>query len=240
MPFGRRQQPPGGKPAQPPRPEPLRPVEAPPLQGPEPEDVTINVVTAAKEFIVLLIAEYDGGGGVHAETAIGAAAALTGEFAQRSTGLPIPEDKPRYVFGDAINDVPYEGADEGRATVWKMYEHAALKAGVPKADMPDPTAVIEKVVGSIGGPDFPPLTVPKQHYPREWSPDACVRLRPRIIAIADRCDLSRRELFIALAMATGCLFDLTKNVLPPAIGMRLATEITFGVAKMTPPNLVFG
>src|SRR5258707_12479956 len=106
MVFGRRQQPPGGKPQQPRPAQPVRAVEAPPLQAAAPEDVRINVVTAAKEFIALLMVEYDSGGGrVHAETAIGAAAALTGEFAQRSTGLPVPEDKPKYVFGDAINHV---------------------------------------------------------------------------------------------------------------------------------------
>lgn len=52
--------------------------------------------------------------------------------------------------------------------------------------------------------------------------------------VAATYDLSRREFAFALALATGRLIAMTKTVLPPAVGITLATEIAFGVAKMAP------
>ena len=124
--------------------------------------------------------------------------------------------------------------------MWECLLRAAKDAGVPEADVPDPIAVIKNVVDAVGGPSFPPLTVPERHHPREYSPNACVRLRPGITDIADRLDLSRRDLALGLAMATHCLILLTKDTLPPAIGVRLAAEISFGVAKMSPLTAALG
>jgi len=235
MPFGRRQQPPGGKPAQPPQPETPRAVEAPPLQAPEPEAFNSNILPASKEFITFLLARYDSGGGqVHAESIIGAAAALTGEFAQRAAGVPFGNGKPGYVFGDAINEVLIEGNSQGRATVWDCIAHAARSTGLRESEVPDPIEVMKRVAAA--GPEFPPLTVPKENYPHEYSPNACIRRRPHVLKIADRYDLTRRDLCIALGMATGGLIQITKDTLSPAISVRLAAEIAFGVAKMTPLN----
>ena len=61
-----------------------------------------------------------------------------------------------------------------------------------------------------------------------------MRLRTKVVAIAGPFDLSRRDLAISLAMATAMLVRMTKDVLSPEIGIRLATEIAFGVAKMVP------
>jgi hypothetical protein len=241
MPFGRRQQPPGGKPAQPSQPAPLRPVEAPPLQGPAPEAFNSNILPASKEFIAFLLARYDSGGGpIHAESIIGAAAALTGEFAQRAAGVPFGDGKPGYVFGDPINEVLIEGREQGRVTVWDCIAHAARSTGLRESEVPDPIEVMKRVAAAAGGPEFPPLTVPKKNYPHEYSPNACVRLRPHVLKIADRYDLSRRDLCIALGMATGGLIQITKDTLSPVISVRLAAEIAFGVAKMMPLNEPIG
>src|SRR3954464_10743127 len=146
MPFGRRQQPPGGKPAQPPQPETPRAVEAPPLQAPEPEAFNSNILPASKELIAFLLASYDSSSGlVHAESIIGAAAALTGEFAQRAAGVPFGNGKPGYVFGDAINEVLIEGNSQGRATVWDCIVHAARSTGLRESEVPDPIAVMKNV-----------------------------------------------------------------------------------------------
>jgi hypothetical protein len=235
MPFGRRQQPPSGKAAQPPQPAPLRPVEAPPLRGPAPEAFNANILPASKEFIAFLLARYDSGDGVvHAESIIGAAAALTGEFAQRAAGVLFGDGKPGYVFGDPINEVLIEGREQGRITVWDCIAHAARSTGLRESEMPDPIEVIKWGAATAGGPEFLPLTVPKENYPHEYAPNASVRLRPYILKIADRYDLSRRDLCIALGMATAGLIQITKDTLPPAISVRLAAEIAFGVAKMMP------
>jgi len=199
-----------------------------------PERLAPRVDDAAKDLVDFLIASYRNGGGVHAETVIGAAAALTGEFAQRATGLSIPDGGKTFVFGDAINGVLLEGEQDGRMTVWRCLQQSLRDAGLADTKLPDIEEVIGNVARAVGGPSFPPLTVPEQHYPHEWSPNACPRLRHRITAIAASHDLSRRELAFALALATGKLVAMTKEVLAPAIGIKLAAEIAFGVAKMTP------
>jgi hypothetical protein len=236
MPFGRRQQPPDRKPAQP-----LRPAEAPPLQGPVPEAFNANILPASKELIAFLLARYDSGAGlIHAESVIGAAAALTGEFVQRAAGGPSGDGRPGYVFGDPVNEVLIDGAAQGRATVWDCIAHAARSTGLRESEVPDPIEVMKNVAAAAGGPEFPPLTVPKKNRPHEYSPNACVRLRPHVLEIADRYDLSRRDLCIALGMATGGLIQITKDTLPPAISVRLAAEIAFGVARMMPLNEPIG
>src|SRR3954454_24925574 len=139
MPFGRRQQPPDGNPVQPSQPASLRRVAAPPLHGPEPAAFNSNILLASKEFIAFLLARYDSGGGlIHAESIIGAAAALTGEFAQRAAGVPFGNGKPGYVFGDAINEVLIEGKAQGRATVWDCIIHAARSTDLRESEIPDP------------------------------------------------------------------------------------------------------
>lgn len=130
--------------------------------------------------------------------------------------------------------------EQGRVTVWHCLRRAAVDSGVAERGIPNPIEIIRNVADAVGGPSFPPLTVPKPHYPQEYSPNACVRLRPKVIAIADRLDLSRRDLAIALATATYGLIMLSKETLPPAIAVRLAAEIAFGVAKMAPPTATIG
>ncbi len=154
--------------------------------------------------------------------------------------MPFGDGKPGYVFGDPINEVLIEGKEQGRVTVWDCIAHAARSTGLRESEVPDPIAVMKNVAGAAGGPEFPPLTVPKKNYPHEYSPNACVRLRPHILKIADRYDLTRRDLCIALGMATGGLIQITKDTLSPAIGVRLAAEIAFGVAKMMPLNEPIG
>jgi hypothetical protein len=211
------------------------------LQPHEAEPFNPKTLAASQEFVALLLAEYgDRNGHVHAPSVIGAAAALTGEFAQRAGGVSLDTRKPGYVFGDAVNEVLLEGAEKGRATVWDCLQRAGRDAGLSEREIVDPIEVIKNVAAAVGGPSFPPLTVPSEHYPHEYSPNACVRLRPKVIAIADRLDLSRRDLAIGLAMAIYGLILLTRETVPPAISVRLAAEIVFGVAKMNPLTAVLG
>jgi hypothetical protein len=235
MAFGKRQQPPPPPEAAPENPEPapsLAPDPVAPFKAESPDDY-VHCFEPAKELVKILMEAYGGSGGrVHAETILGAAAALTGEFALRSTGLPLPVKG--LVFGDAINDVLYEGAAHGRMTIWSFFAQAARGAGLAESELPDVIDVFRRVVGAIGSSNFPPLSVPRNNYPHEWSPNAAPRLRHKVIAIADRHGLSLRDTAFALAIATSLLMSTTRDVLAPAIAIRLVTEICFSVAKMAP------
>lgn len=241
MPFGRRQPPPEAVLPGTLEMDFLRRVEAPSLQSSQGDAFNPKIAIASKELTTFLLAQYrDRNGSIHAASVVGAAAALTGEFAQRASGISLAEGKAGYVFGDLVNGVLIEDTAQGQPTVWDCLLLAARDAGVAERDIPDPVDVIKNVVAAIGGPSFPPITVPQQCFPHEYSPNACVRLRPKVIDIADSLDLPRRDLAVALAMATYSLILLTREVLPPAIGVRLATEISFGVAKMSPLTAPIG
>ena len=176
---------------------------------------------------------------IHAETIVGGAAALTGEFALRATGLPIPA--AGFVFGDPINQILFEGGD-GHLTLWDLLASAAAAIGVANEDLPDAREIFRRIAAAIAviagkgesTDNFPPLSVPTENYPREWSPNAGPRLRATVEKIAAKRTLTPRQTAYALCMATGDLIKQGKDVLAPKVAFRLAIEIMFSTAKMAP------
>jgi hypothetical protein len=81
---------------------------------------------------------------------------------------------------------------------------------------------------------FPPLSIPHEHYPTEWSPNAGPRLRGAVQEIAARYRLTLRHIALALGMATGNLIHQGQDLLPPKIAFQLAVEVMFSTAKMAP------
>jgi hypothetical protein len=222
MTFGRRQ----------PRPERASALRAPPLQpaGVQTENVR-HSANAATELVAMLLAAYTFQERLQTEAAIAAAAALTGEFALRSTGVPLPEKGA--VSGDAANDVLFAGAPEGRATAWMFMMHAAIEAGVAEYDLPR----IEALAAALAQvPDDmpPPLSVQEKYVPRELPQNVGPRFRHKVIAIADTHDLSLREVTVALGAATGQLIIRTQHDFPPQVAVTLAAEVMLAVARMAP------
>ena len=222
MTFGRRQ----------PRPERASALRAPPLQpaGAQSENVR-HSANAATELVAMLLAAYTFQERLQTEAAIAAAAALTGEFALRSTGVPLPEKGA--VSGDAANDVLFAGAPEGRATAWMFMMHAAIEAGVAEYDLPR----IEALAAALAQPPddmLPPLSVQEKYVPRELPQNVGPRFRHKVIAIADTHDLSLREVTVALGAATGQLIIRTQHDFPPQVAVTLAAEVMLAVARMAP------
>ncbi|MEA2871059.1 MAG: hypothetical protein QOH67_1035, partial [Hyphomicrobiales bacterium] len=171
MSFGRRQ----------PRPERARP-PAPPLQPAAPAENLRHCANAASDLVTLLLAAYTVRDRLDAQAAIAVAAALTGEFALRSTGLPLPQRGA--VSGNTADDVLFAGAREGRATAWMFMMHAAIEAGVAPYDLPR----IEALAATIAlapGEVLRSLSVQDKHVPpRELPQNAGPRFRYRVIATA--------------------------------------------------------
>ena len=194
---------------------------------------------AAQEFVAMLRHVYtDRHDRIDAPTIIGGAAALTGEFALRATGLPLP--RIGFVFGDPINEILFEGGRD-QATLWEIMEKSASAVGLPKADLPAARDVFGRVAAAAatitrdgGGAVFPPLSIPDAHYPKEWSPNAGPRLRAAVQEIAMRYRLTPRQTALALGMATGDLIRMNKDLLPPKVAFQLAVEVMFSTAKMAP------
>jgi hypothetical protein len=176
---------------------------------------------------------------IHAPTIIGGAAALTGEFALRAAGIPLP--KIGFVFGDPINAILFEGGDD-QATLWEIIETTASALGLAKQDLPDAREIFGRIAAAAAaimqhrgsGTVFPPLSIPDEHYPTEWSPNAGPRLRGAVQEIAARHRLTPRQTALALGMATGNLIHQGKDLLPTKIAFQLAVEVMFATAKMAP------
>ena len=220
MSFGRRQ----------PRPERVRP-QAPPLQPAAPAESLQHAANAATDLVAMLLAAYTVRNRLDAQSAIAAAAALSGEFALRSTGVPLPERGA--VSGNAADDVLFAGAREGRATAWMFMMHAAIEAGVAAYDLPR----IEGLAAAIAqapGEALRSLSVQENQVPRELPQNVGPRFRYRVIATADTHDLSLCEITVALGAATGQLILRTHHDFPPAIAVTLAAETMLAIARMAP------
>jgi hypothetical protein len=201
-----------------------------------------KLIDAAEELAQMFYAAYaESNGRLHAETALGGAAALTGEFVLRSTGLPLPEFG--FVLDDAIDDLLYRS--ETRVTIFHVL---AMTVGVTRLQalqLPDPNEIVRRVACGMQqaargeANNFPPLSVPRANFPREWSPNACLRLRRNVLAIGRRHRFTPRQTAFALAYAIVSIIRYLQQVLDPAIAVRLAAEIMFATARMAPLNRSF-
>ncbi len=218
-----------------PRPERSSAVQAPPLQ-PAPElpvaGNLLHCANAATDLVAMLLAAYTFQDRLQAEAAIAAAAALTGEFALRSTGMPLAENGA--VPGDAADDVLFAGAPEGRATAWMFMMHAAIEAGAAEYDLPRIEAVAAQHAEEPDDAMLPRLSVQEKYVPQELPINVGPRFRHKVIAIADTHDLSLREITVTLGAATGQLIIRTQHDFPPRVAVTLAAEVMLAVARMAP------
>ena len=193
-----------------------------------------SVARAGAKIANFLIEAYRDQRGVHAETVIGAAAALAGEFTLRAAEPALP--KAGWVFSEHANQLLFGNANGDGLSLWRIICHGTVNAGVDERDLPDFTAALRRTAGAVGANAkmFPVLNVPEQHYPHEWSPNACPRLRNDIAKIGVERGVSGVDLAFALAFAVAILIEQTKEVLPPVIAATLALDVMLGVTKMVP------
>jgi hypothetical protein len=187
---------------------------------------------AAGEIARFLVDAYRNQRGVHSETVIGAAAALTGEFTLRAAEPKIPERG--WVFSERASRIIHGREPQGEIGLWSLIRRSATNAGADAKSLPDASAVAKRVAAAVGGSPFPPLSVPDEHYPHEWSPEACPKFRAAVGTIGAKHGISGEDLAVTLALATGILITQTARVLPPAIAATLALEIMLGVSHMVP------
>jgi hypothetical protein len=207
------------------------PPASPPLQPAAPSGNLQHCANAASEIVAMLLAAYTAQRRLQADSAVAAAAALTGEFALRSTGIPVPDKGT--VSGDATNDVLFAGAPEGRPTAWMFIMHAAMEAGVAAYDLPKIEALAAAFAEADGAMIGSP-SVQERYAPRELPQNVGPRFRHKIIAIADTHDLSLREVTVALGAATGQLILRAQQEFPPRVAATLAAETMLMVARMAP------
>lgn len=195
-----------------------------------------NMIKASADIVTFLLTTYRNDKGVHAETVIGAGAALAGEFALRAAAAARRQPLPLkgWVVASDVDALIAVAPEPKMTTLLALIVDAAKDAGMPAAAAPEPLAIIARTAQAVGGSPFPPLTVERSHYPLEWSPNACPRHRATIERIARTHALDELGTAGALALAIAQIIRMTSNVLPPAISARLAAEIMIGVSRMAP------
>lgn len=190
------------------------------------------VSKAGMEIADFLIDAYKNEQGVHAETLLGAAAALAGEFALRAAEPILPDEG--WVISTNATGLLFENEANGDMTLWSIIRIGAERSGLGKSDIPDPVEAVARVAASLGRAPFPPLTIPDEHYPHEWSPNACPRYREAIAKIGAVHGLAMKDLAMAIALSIVLIMSKTAQILAPAIATRLVLEIMIGVSRMPP------
>lgn len=183
---------------------------------------------AARDIVTQLIKAYRTERGIHAETIVAAAAALSGEWALRASGVPLPDSG--WIVGGTIGELSVSGD----SSAWKIICEGAVRAGARTADLLAPDAVIARTVGAFGQSVYPPLSVTRQHWPSQWPPHAAARFREYVVDIGRQYQLEPRELMTACATATAFLIHEGRDALAPDVSCRLALETMIGVSRMAP------
>lgn len=165
------------------------------------------------------------------EAVLGAVAALTGEFALRaSAGTRLP-DRDAWIEGAPADPLMFSGSEP----LWPMVIAGALAAGLQREQLPDLAQIARRADAMLGKSPFPPLSIPKQHYPGEWSPNACVLHREAIIKCADSYGVKDAlDLSLALAFACAFLISAACETVPAQTSTLLVAEVMVGVARIVP------
>ncbi|WP_020591381.1 hypothetical protein [Kiloniella laminariae] len=199
--------------------------------------------TAGLEIISLLMKHYNRPSGLHNETLLGAAAALAGESALLAAqsggaaeGRLITGKALRLIFSPVSSPVksavnsPVKSSGK---TVWTIIRLVLRREGI-EIPLPDPEAAVKRVTDALGSSPFPPLSIPVQYHPREWSPNACPNLRLKVNEIAARYDLDREGKTMALGFALAYMLAKAGQMIDLQVALTLVLETMIGVAHMPP------
>jgi hypothetical protein len=103
-------------------------------------------------------------------------------------------------------------------------------------DPPAPTELYEHVARSVGAAEWGQvsLTVTEDNRPWILPIRAAYDLRATVIGIEVAHDLAVGQRHVLTATALRAALDQVAGAIDPVIGVRIALEVTFGMAKMAP------
>jgi hypothetical protein len=243
--FGRRQTPVGGSAALEPPPSsaapsggfgrrPTPPAGAAPSAAPQqPAGNELKKISQAGGKIAqFLMQAYRDGRGVHVETIVAAAAALAGEFALRASAPRLPDSG--WIAGAPADALIFGGFPDKRVTMWGVVHTVLVGSGADNSKLPNMNLIATRA-SSLIGKEFPPkLSVPLQHFPHEFSPNAAPRFRNDVAAIAREFGLDPTETALALAFTLAMLIKNAHGIVPVDILAMLAAEIMVAMTRMAP------
>lgn len=168
-----------------------------------------------QRIVALLIKTINNERGVHAETAIAAAAVLTGEIVLSVSGYDLSGLEPgSAVFSDVVNQLLFEA--EGHLTVSDVFFNALYSQGIDVSK------------------ESWPENIPEEHQVMLDPLQIVARARAQLNALFESQPLEPLDRAYAAAQATALLVAETRRVLDPNIGKALALEAMLRGAKTVP------
>jgi hypothetical protein len=183
-------------------------------------------------------------GRVRVEDYLAVLGAVTGEAALLAAGLfeleQIDLAPDSAVFGDAINAVlsgdALEPMDAPPESVIGVLVGALVPAVFSVGDFPALRNLYEGVARQVGSTAWGEVatSVPEDNKPTIVPLRAAFEMRPLVDAACERAkvEVARRHIPCALGLAKG--LEQTQQAIDPRVGLKLAVEITFGMAKTVP------
>ena len=184
-----------------------------------------------------------GSGRVRVEDYLAALGAVTGEAAIVAAGLDIEAlDMPpgSALFGDQINQVLTGDTADLAAVPADTIVGILVAELVPKsyqlADFGSLEDLYRSVAASVGQTEWGTvhISVGDDHAPTVPPIRLAFELRPAVEAACAAASVTaaQRHLPCALALANG--LERVREAIDPKVGLTLALEVVFGIAKMAP------
>ena len=189
--------------------------------------------------------------GIHVESVLSALAALSGYAAQVAAirmirdGDPAAKQFPQlnevktkdgqtFLVCELANQFVAAAGGPDKLTVLTLVANTGIRAG--GKHLPDMLAIMKRNAAHLGSPNYPPLSVPPNHFPKE---NALVALRQwwpvviKVFSVEETRDIHPLFWMLALANETGKLIEEGKDILYPDVAMMLAMETAVAMSKVT-------
>lgn len=196
---------------------------------------------AAKEVLSKLVAGMKDQNGVHVESLFCALGALAGYSCQASvralalaSGLPETArlssaetmSGEHFFFGDDLN----AALAESKYSVWSLAAGAAEQGGA--RDFPDLHEIFQHTAASIGSSDFGLPRVPCEHRAGDVPLNYLGKIWPWIFPSVTLYCRNPEDWPIAFGLAIQEAIDSTKNMIAPAMALKIVMESAVPMSKV--------
>ena len=181
---------------------------------------------------------------VRAEDYLTVIASMTGEAALVASGVIEIETSDLVpgsgLFGDQINIALSGDTTDVAAAPADSVIGLLVRELVPGVVLPEAfgnlSALYRHVAAGIGATPWGAvaLSVPSENLPTVLRLQVAFEMRPSVDAAVGALGLPRSRRHVPCAMALAHALEQVRQAIDPRIALRLALEVTFGTAKMTP------
>lgn len=176
-------------------------------------------------------------GSIHLPTVIGALAALIGERVIRHCHPHMFSAEPQFIRSNDVEDFIFRAQDYN-PTVCDILIYLGQS---PNFEMDRDSwfdDIVLRTTSGYGGNNFPVLSIRKDYYPMDWSPNAQIKFRELVDFTIAHHNINDVNIVYMLAVGLGNVIDMapdiTEEFTDKTVLTQLALEIAYGCASMTP------